>query len=186
MSQVFTEPSGFDSFPDGVREDVEGLVWLGYLEDSFDFCGHSFVIRTLRGDEELLAGLIAKEYTDTVGEQRAWAWSQIALALVSIDGDENFCPPIGPDSKAYARARFAYITQRWFWPTAQAIFNKYAALLERQQAAVDNLESLSQGSLPTFTPFAGSLTDRGDSEPSSDVAEEILEELDSTESNPDS
>jgi hypothetical protein len=28
-----------DGFPDEVVEDVDGLLWLGHLEDSFEFCG---------------------------------------------------------------------------------------------------------------------------------------------------
>jgi hypothetical protein len=57
LQQPDDEPTSIEDFPPEIREDVEGLLWLGYLEDSFDFCGHQFVIRTLRGDEELLAGL---------------------------------------------------------------------------------------------------------------------------------
>lgn len=173
MSQVEEEQSGLASFPDDVREDVDGLIWLGYLEDGFDFCGHHFVIRTLRGDEELLAALVAKDYTDTLGQSRAWAWAQIALALVAVDHQDDFCPPAGPDKKSYARARFNYVTTNWYWPTAQYIFGRYAELLERQAAAVEAMEDFSQGNLPTFMPFADSLTDRGDS-----TVDEIMGALD--------
>jgi hypothetical protein len=95
-----------DRFPDDVVEDVEGLLWLGYLEDTVEFCGHEFVIRTLRLEEEILAGLVTKEYVETLAQAKAWIAAQVGLALVSVDGDENFCPPAGPGSKDYARARF--------------------------------------------------------------------------------
>lgn len=162
-SPVEDQVEGFAQFPDRVQEDVEGLIWLGYLEEAFDFCGHNFVIRTLRGEEELLAAAVTKEYVETLGQSRAWVWAVISLSLVSVDGDEAFCPPIGPDRQAYARARFAYVTQNWYWPVAAAIFQRYTALQERQTEAVEAVEDLSQGNLPMFTPFADSSTDKGDS-----------------------
>src|SRR3954471_13092634 len=102
-SQV--EPEGFE-FPAEVSEDVDGLMYLGYLEDSFEFCGHHFVIRTLRGGEELLAGVVSKQYIESQGAARAWAWALVGLSLVSVDHDAAFCPPAGPDKEAYARSRF--------------------------------------------------------------------------------
>lgn len=135
--------SGFDGFPDEIRQDVDGLIWLGYLEDSFEFMGHDFTIRTLRGDEELIAGLVSKEYMDTLGQAKAWAWAQVGLALVAVDGDTNFCPPIGPNKKQYGQARFKYVTENWYWPTCQYILNRYALLLDRQTEALEALESLS-------------------------------------------
>lgn len=179
-------PSTLEDFPPEVREDVEGLLWLGYLEDEFDFCGHSFVIRTLRGDEELLATLVCKEWVESLGQTRAWVWAQIALALIAVDGDDAFCPPTGPDKRAYARARFQY-TQRWYWPVAEHIFAKYVELQKRQSEAFKRVEDLSQGNLPMFSPSVGSSTEAGDSEekPMEDIRE-YLGDPDSTDSNNDS
>lgn len=177
--------TAIEDFPPEVREDVEGLIWLGYLEDEFELLGHSFVIRTLRGDEELLASLVSKEWIDTLGQNRAWAWSQLALALVSVDYDENFCPAAGPDKRAYARARFNYVTSNWYWPVADKLFEKYRQLQERQLEAIQRVEDLSTGSLPISQPFAGSLTDKGDSEPPQEDIREFLDTPDSTDSNSD-
>ncbi len=187
------EATKIEDFPDAIREDVEGLLWLGYLQDTFSFCGHDFVIRTLRGDEELLAALISKEFIESVGQARAWAWAQIALALVSVDGDADFCPPAGPNKREYARARFQYCTSKWFWPVAAHIYSQYTQLLERQTEAIGRVEDLFTGSLPMSTPFVGSSTDRADSEeqpaedtgPQEDIRE-YLDPQDSTDSKPDS
>lgn len=183
-SQVL-EPQGFDSFPPDIREDVDGLVWLGYLEDDFEFCGHQFTIRTLRGDEELLAAQLTKEYVETLGQSRAWAWAIVALSLVAVDGDEAFCPPAGPDKRNYARARFNYVTSKWYWLTARTLFDRYTALQERQAKALEAVEDLSPGNLTTFTPFAGFSTDRGDSQEEPPNMREVMEAIDqdSTESN---
>lgn len=172
------EEQGFSQFPLEIQQDVDGLIWLGYLEDSFSFCGHHFVIRTLRGEEELLAAAITKEYVETLGQSRAWVWAVISLALVSVDHDDSFCPPLGPDRLAFARARFAYVTQNWYWPVAAFIFDKFTGLQERQAEAISAVEDLSQGNLAMFTPFADSSTDKGDSEPPQE-ATETLDLLDS-------
>lgn len=179
------DPRSFDDFPEGVREDVEGLIWLGYLEDEFEFCGHNFAIRTLRGDEELLAALVTKEFNETIGQERSWAWANIALALVAVDGDEEFCPQTGRDKRAYARARFQYATSRWFWPVAKHIYEKYIDLQRRQSEAMARVEDLSRGNLHTFSPSVGSSQSRADSEKPLEEIKDLLDEPDSTDSNPD-
>lgn len=175
MEQESQVEDGFDQFPEDVAQDVDGLMWLGYLEDTFDFCGHTFTIRTLRGEEELLASYVTKEYMESLGQSRAWVWAQVALTLVSIDGDEDFCPPAGPSKKAYAQARFQYVTANWYWPTAKYIYDRYAALLERQAAAMDAVESLSREGRMFFTASPDSLIEKADLE---DAGAEILSLLD--------
>lgn len=179
------DSSSLEDFPAEAREDVEGLLYLGYLEDDFELYGHSFVIRTLRGDEELLAALVCKEWVETLGQTRAWAWSQIALALVSVDNDLEFCPQISPDRRAYARARFQYVTSKWYWPVAEKIFEHYLELQKRQLEALERVEDLSQGSLLMSQPSVGSLTSKGvseEAEPQEDI-KEFLDPQDSTDSN---
>jgi hypothetical protein len=182
----------FEDFPPEVRDDVEGLMWLGYLEDEFTFCGHHFVIRTLRGDEELLATLVTKEFVETLGQAKAYVWAQIALALSAVDGDSDFCPPVSNNKREYARARFQYCTGKWFWPLATFIYGKYTALLERQTEALARVEDLSNGSQLMSTPFAGSSTESGDSEeqqepdtPPQEDIREYLDPQDSADSNSD-
>lgn len=176
-------PEAIAGFPEAVQNDVEGLLWLGYLEDDFSFCGHHFVIRTLRGDEELLAGLVTREYSETMAQAKAQVWSTIALALVAVDDDEDFCPPATRDKKVYARARFQYATSQWFWPIALFIYNRYSTLLERQAQAIKELEDLFSGSRISSTPLPGSLTDRASSEDEEAEApqEDIRELLDPEE-----
>lgn len=153
----------FDAFPEGVRNDIDGLIWLGYLEDRFSFCGHDFVIRILRGDEELLAAVAIKDYVETLGQAKAHVWSTIALALVSVDGAEDFCPPATPNKQDFARARFQWAASNWYWPTALHIYGKYGELLQRQQEALEALEDFCSGSPLTPMPFAGSWTGKASS-----------------------
>lgn len=170
MSQV-----GLDAFPADVRRDVEGLEVLGYIEDEFRQWGHSFVLRTLKGEEELAAAVVTKEYVETLGQAKAWAWVNVALSLQAVDGKYDFCPPIGPDPIEFARARFKYVTSKWHWPLAEFLFTQFVELQQRQYAVLEAMRDFSVGSQPISSPGLGSLTDLG-------ISPEDLAEEDSTPS----
>lgn len=178
---------GIEGFPDRVRENVEGLMYLGYLEDEFEFCGHHFVIRTIHGDEELLAGLLTKEFAQTMAAERAWVWALVSMCLAVVDGDPDFCPQITKSNRDYARQRFQYCTGKWFWPLAVHIHDKYAELLTQQKEAFEAMEDLSRENRIMSTPSAEFSNDRADSEaqPQEDIRE-FLDGEDPIDFNPDS
>lgn len=186
FGEVESPAPGLEGFPSRVRENVEGLMFLGYLEDDFEFCGHHFVIRTLRGDEELLAGLVTKEFANTMAQERAWVWALVSLALSVVDGDPEFCPRITKNDRDYARQRFQYCTKKWFWPLAVHIHERYADLLKEQEEAMEAMEDLSKGNRTTFTPSAGFSNEEGASEePPVEDIREFLAGSDQDDSNPD-
>jgi hypothetical protein len=86
------------------------------------------------------------------------------LALVAVDGDDNFCPPASHDKRAYARARFQYCTSNWFWPVAEFIYARIAELQARQAEAIRRVENLYNENQIMFSPSASSSTDKEDSE----------------------
>lgn len=156
-------PAPFDEFPPQVAQSVEGLAWLGYLEAEVRRWGHSWVLRTLNAEEELEASLIAAEYQETYGAAKANAWANVAAALISVDGDTDFCPPIGHDGRANLRAKFGFVTQ-WHWPVGELLFGEFIELLNKQAAALEAVDSLSNRSLRTSLPSQDSSTKAADSE----------------------
>lgn len=156
-------PAPFDEFPPQVAQSVEGLAWLGHLEIEVSRWGHSWLLRTLKADEELEAALVAKEFQDTFGQVKAHTWAHIAAALTAVDGDEDFCPPIGPSRKQHVRAKFQYCTENWYWPVGEMLFGQYIELINKQAEALDAVDSLSQRSLRTSWPTQDSLNERADS-----------------------
>lgn len=178
-SQVDKTP--FDAFPEDVRPDIDGLIWLGYLEDVVSYCGHDFVIRTLRGEEELMAARVIKDYMETMGQAKAHVWATISLALYAVDGAEDFCPPISPNKMDFARARFQWVTKNWYWPLAIHLYDKYLELLKRQQKALDEIEGFLAENPLSHMPFAGSWTDKEFSAPEEDIRDYLNPE-DSTPS----
>lgn len=155
-------PAPFDEFPPQVAQSVEGLAWLGYLEAEARRWGHSWVLRTLNAEEELEASLIASEFQDSYGAAKANAWANIAAALIAVDDDADFCPPIGHDKRANLRAKFKFVTQ-WHWPVGEYLFGELLKLLEKQAAALEAVDSLSARSLHNFTPSADSSNEQADS-----------------------
>lgn len=151
-----------DGFPDEVIDDVDGLLWLGFLEESIEFCGHDFVIRTLRLEDEILSGFVVKDYKDTVSQAKAWIAAQVGMALVSVDGNENFCPQAGPNKKDFARARFQYVTKNWYEPTINYLYVKYVELLERQDKVLKEMENLSKEDRISFMASPDSSTAKAD------------------------
>jgi hypothetical protein len=158
------ETNDFDQFPEDIRDAVDGLAWLGHLQDTVHMWGHSFTLQTLKAGEELEAALIAKEYQDSFGQVKAHAWAHLAMSVVAIDGDQDFCPPIGPDIRKHAEAKFRYMTENWYWPIGEYLFGKYVDLVQRQSKALEALEDLSPGSRQTSRPTQDSLTEQADSE----------------------
>jgi hypothetical protein len=181
MADAPEAPRGLEQFPDEIREDVNGLLFLGHLEDDFEVFGHHFVIRTLKGDEELNAGVLTKEYQDTLSQSKAAIWANVCQALVSVDYDNDFCPPAGPDKLSHARARFRYCTHNWYWLTAWEIWGRLRLLNARQLAAANAIRDLSTRSPENFSPSPDSLTEPGTSEEPPEILEHLDE--DSTESN---
>lgn len=145
-----------------VRENVEGLIWLGYLEREFEFCGHTFHIRTLKGDEDLAAGLAVKEYVETFSQARAWAWAKVGLSLIAVDGDTTFCPPIGPSKEEFAKARMRYCSSRWQWVLGEYLYAQFVDLDREAIEATKAVQNLSSRGLESFTPLPDFSTELGD------------------------
>ena len=95
------------------------------------------------------------------GQAKAWAWAHVGLALTSVDGQTDFCPPIGPDPEEHAKARFAYVTGKWFWPLGEYIFTQYDDLRSQAEEAIEAMRNLSEQSLRTPSPSRDSLNAPG-------------------------
>lgn len=158
-----SDQDSFEELDPRVRQAVEGLIYLGHLTTEVEFCGHTFGLRTLHTDEEIAAGEVIESLRNTIKEPEAYVSAQIALALTHVDGDEEFCPPVGPDKSQYAKARYRYVTSQWYWPTIQYLYTEYTKLLGRQIEAIRSIQDLSSRSRPTFSPSPDFSTELGTS-----------------------
>lgn len=126
-----------------IREDFEGLLYLGKLTDSFVWAGHRFVIRTMTAGETLEVGLMHREYVGTLGDVKAYQMLANAACLVSVDG-KPLPQPLGPEESGLL-TRFEYV-KKWFPWTHDAIYEHYM-LLELRVTEVINAMGKEWGSM---------------------------------------
>lgn len=124
---------------DNISDDLRSLINLGKLTDHFSLWGHSFDIRTLRIGEELEVGLVTDRYKTTNEAGRAYATATVAAALSKING-QPVVVPLGPDADDLIAQKFDYVTRRLHWPIIRKIYERYIQLVERQEAALTELE----------------------------------------------
>lgn len=134
------------SFDAKHTENFKGLLYLGALQDDFEWLGHTFVIRTLRDGEKLAVAQIIKQYADTMGAERAYACAMAAMCILSVDGDD-LPIPIGETRKAYewGLQRFNYVKDNWFGMTIDQVFNRYVQL---EDLAFRVIEAMGKASAP--------------------------------------
>ena len=138
---ALANPDESEAFPLSSEEDVEGLLWLGYLTATDTVFGHRFTLRTITHGEKLAVSLVTKEYEDTLGMADAYAAATIAASLVMLDGHPfGASLDVAEDPVRRIEANFKLV-KRWFDPVIQALYQKYAQLRVRQELAFHNLQS---------------------------------------------
>lgn len=110
------------------KDPFEGLLYLGHLEETTSFLGHSFLLVTPSSAERLKISLLTKPYDGTIGWEFAYSCALVAAYLIKIDG-QDLPQPITNDPKDTA------MEQRWQWvlnnlkkPVIDALFEQCAIL----------------------------------------------------------
>lgn len=135
MSEVEPEEGLNPIFAEMAVEDADKvveLVNLGALSSEVDFCGHTFGLRTLRVDEEVAVGAALGSYEGNLKDAQVWGAMHIGMALTHVDGDQDFCPAVGPNKTDFAKARFRWVTSQWYMPTVSFLYEEYTKLLVEQ------------------------------------------------------
>ncbi len=125
-------------------QDFEGLMFLGALTNTFNWLGHSFVIKTLTGDEILGVAQIIKPWMGTVGESRAYSIAMASVAIVSVDGQE-LPIPVSSEGGEYAwiYQRFNYVKAHWHAPTIDKVYSEFRALEDKSDEVMTAMEKAS-------------------------------------------
>lgn len=151
-------------FAPEIQARVDQLLQLGYLDSSVEFLGETFGLRTLTGEEELLASIVAKPYLESFGQLKAWAWSNVALALTHHNGHEDFCPPVGHNLQEFAHQRFRYVTKKWYWPIGEFLFEEFKKLEAERDELVETIRGKSERSPLNSFGSRDFLNEQADSE----------------------
>lgn len=118
------------AFPEESREDFTGLMFLGALQDTFEWLGHTFVIRTITTNEAIEVGLIHKRYRGSLAEVKAYQAACVAACVVSVDGKELPMPisTRADDSPVENRLR---VVLDWYPTTIDTVYDAYLSLESR-------------------------------------------------------
>jgi len=118
------------------RDDFDGLLYVGRLEDKFEWLGHTFEIRTLTTDEVIEIGLLTKPYDDTIGGVKAYQAAVVASCVVRVDGRPLPMPITNDPRDTASRNRFDYVKRSWFPPVLDYVYEQYMLLEDRVRAVL--------------------------------------------------
>lgn len=148
-----------DSF-EHLRE-ITSLLRLGAIEDSFELYGHSFLMRTLTVEEEIAVDdLLFSKFASSYNEmalKAAW----VAASLELLDG-EPLSKSLGLSETSELSRGFDRI-KKWYRPIVDKLYERYVALSQRQQEALEELEKKGVTSLSPPVALSDSLIDKGSS-----------------------
>lgn len=147
------------SVNDSYSDDFIELSSLGYLSEEVDWCGHKFVLRTLKVGEEIVAGKIIREDEQSVAGFKATHAVVLAAALVSVNG-QHFLPALTDDLEATIRLRYKYICEHWFWPTVEFLAVAHNKLVQRQIDVITELQKKLSGGLTDSSGLSANSTDK--------------------------
>jgi hypothetical protein len=146
----------FSLFSEQIRIPVRGLTFLGHIEKQVEFCGHTFTLRTLYPSEKAAVSLVVQPWRGSISEGEVWANAQVALGLMIVDGDDDFCKAAGPDLNDFARARLNYV-QKWYQPTLSFLYARYLELEQEALDGIRELQDLSERNRVPSQPLPDSL-----------------------------
>lgn len=131
-----TEKDPLPEFDPKVREDFEGLLYLGRLTDTFNWLGHRFLIRTLSVGEILEVGLLHKPYIGSLADVKAYQAAVVAAAVLEVDGKPMPVPLTNERTDTSLVNRFEYILNSWFPPTLDEIYQQFLLLESRVEEVI--------------------------------------------------
>ena len=127
-----------------VTDDVRSLITVGYVEQTYHFGGHSFLLATPKHAAEIAVMQIISEYDGAMAQGKALQAAQIAAALKLVDGRELYVPLAKDESPAiYVRKQFHEISNNWHEPLIEVVHDFWRDLKMRQAEAVADLTSKS-------------------------------------------
>lgn len=144
------EPEPLPEFDPKVRQDFEGLLYLGRLTDSFTWLGHRFVIRTLSAGDILEVGLLHKPYVGSLADVKAYQAALVAACVVEVDGKPMPTPLTNERADTELVNRFEYVLRSWFPPTLDAVYERYRLLEARVEEVIE-----AMGKAPGWTVSTG-------------------------------
>lgn len=138
------EEKPLPQFDEKFKQALDGLMYLGRLEDEFSWLGHRYVIRTLTTDEILQIGIITKPYLGTLSEVKAYQAAVVAACIVTVDGKSLAVPMTNEAADTALRNRWDYVRNHWFPPLLDYVYEQYLLLEDLVRQVLDAMGKASR------------------------------------------
>ena len=124
-------------FPPQHMAPLNGLLFLGAIEDTVEYAGHTFHIRTLTEGETLRIGQLAKDYRGTASETEALRLYTVAACTMAVDDQ----PVTQPYKEGYDLIfEASKVVKGWYPPVIRKVYEAYARLEKTAMLACDSLK----------------------------------------------
>lgn len=143
QGEVEQDEEELPEFDPRFREEFDGLLFLGFLRDTFTWAGHTFQIRTMRVDELLEVALVSRPYVGTLGEAKGYQSAVVAAVVERVDGKPMPMPITNEPSDTPLKARFDFVLRSWFPPVIDVIYDRYMALEDKARQVLDAMGKVS-------------------------------------------
>lgn len=128
----------------GTRAAYLDLIHIGSMTRSFEWAGHTFIIRTLKIEEEIAIGQIIKPYAGSITEDKAAVTAIAAACIETIDG-QPLIVQIQKDPVVHLQEKYKALVTHWHWPVAKKINEEYILLQQEMMKVVEETANLSVG-----------------------------------------
>jgi hypothetical protein len=122
------EDEQIPEFDPRVRDDFNGLLYLGKLQRTFEWAGHEFTIRTLTVGEIIEIGLMHKQYADSLADIKAYQAAVVAACVELVDRRPLPFPISDDPSDTPLLNRFNYVRDHWYPAVLDAVYTEYRVL----------------------------------------------------------
>lgn len=118
------EEEPLPEFDPKYRQDFEGLLYLGRLDETFRLWGHTFVIRTLTTEQLAEIGLIVRPHSGSNAENAVYQAAVVAAAVVTVDGKALPQTITIDTSEELANVKFPYVLKNWMPAVREEVYNR--------------------------------------------------------------
>lgn len=123
-----------------IESDILGLIHIGGIEQTFEWGGHTFTMRTPKANGELAVAQIVNDYSGPMAQGRALMVAEVAASVVMVDGRQLYSTISNDESTlAVVRRKFNYIMEKWHWPVIEIVHGFCKDLQLRQSRAIEEL-----------------------------------------------
>lgn len=124
-------------FPPQSIVPLKGLLFLGALEETFEYGGHSFHIKTLTEGESLRVGQLIRDYRGTASEPEALRCFTVAACTVDVDGLAVSQPYKEGYDQVFESAKEV---RKWYPAVVRAVYERYRRLEATASEVADSLK----------------------------------------------